>query len=488
LPPIVTASGTYFAAQALLLLAGLISMPVTTRLLSKSEYGLLSVAFTAAAVLSLIGRLGLGDAALRLYSEYRQQTGARLRELCESLLSGTFIASALVALGVAVAIGRPGGEWSPVVVLVAVLVLVRAVSTVVFEIQRAQERAFAYALSQLGIRYGTTVVAVAAMLVWARTAVAVIAAALLVEVAMLGWRLAELRRQGLIVRPRLSPALRAALSYGLPLALAGSARYVLDYGDRLLIERMLGLEAVAIYSVPYDLSHRLGDALMLPVQLAAVPLLFRLWGEKGPEAASRMASQVLTYVIALGAPVVVLYLLYNQAVIVLLASTKYAASSDLTPYLLPGILLERLSFVVVVGLTVQKRTVSLALILCAAAMLNLILNLLLIPLWHLTGAAIATTTAYAAMFMAQYWMSRTSIRLRVDGVVVAKAAAATAAALALLSVTDRIGSSGVADLAISVVAGGAAAFAVFALLDARLRRVLRPLPWTTRRETDATSG
>jgi O-antigen/teichoic acid export membrane protein len=364
---------------------------------------------------------------------------------------------------------------------------VRAVSTVVFEIQRAQERALAYALSQLGIRYGTTIVAVAAMLVWARTAVAVIAAGLLVEVAVLGWRLAELRRHGLIARPRLSPVVRAALSYGLPLALAGSARYVLDYGDRLLIERMLGLEAVAIYSVPYDLAHRLGDALMLPVQLAAVPLLFRLWVEKGPEAASRMASQVLTYVIALSAPVVVLYLLYNQAVIVLLASTTYTASAALTPYLLPGILLERLSFVVVVGLTVQKRTVPLALILCAVALLNLILNLLLIPVWHLTGAAIATTTAYAAMFTAQYWMSRASIRLRVDGMVVAKAAAATAAAVALLSVTDRIRASDVTEVASSVVAGGAVAFAVFAVLDARLRRAL-PRPWTTSNETDATSG
>src|SRR5215468_4563933 len=70
-------SRTYFASHALLLLAGLISMPLLTRLLSKTEYGFLSVILTTTSMLAVLGGLGFGDAAVRHLPGQRRRGAER---------------------------------------------------------------------------------------------------------------------------------------------------------------------------------------------------------------------------------------------------------------------------------------------------------------------------------------------------------------------------------------------------------------------------
>ena len=59
----------YFAGQCLVLLAGFISMPIMTRLLSKEEYGLLNLVFLTTTLLGTIAHLGFAPAIARFYAE-----------------------------------------------------------------------------------------------------------------------------------------------------------------------------------------------------------------------------------------------------------------------------------------------------------------------------------------------------------------------------------------------------------------------------------
>jgi O-antigen/teichoic acid export membrane protein len=326
------------------------------------------------------------------------------------------------------------------------------------------------------------VLAIAGMLLFRRDAATVLVATLMVEGVSMLIRLTDLWKRGVIAIPeRVQGVLGPAIAYGLPLTLAGSARFFLDYADRFLIERMLGLDAVATYGVPYDIAAKLGETLSTPIQLAAVPILFRLWGAEGRVAASRFASDVFTYTIAIAIPVAALYLIYSESLIVLLASEKYRGAGALTPYILPGVLLGSLNFIVTAGLTVQKRTVVLALTVSGAALINVVLNLVLIPHWQLVGAAIATTTAYAALVVMNYVLGGAAIELRLHSEVVLKAAAATAFAIAVLASLEMTAPGGIADLVYGLLLGSAAAAAVFVALDARLRRLaFVQMPWSRR--------
>jgi len=261
-----------------------------------------------------------------------------------------------------------------------------------------------------------------------------------------------------------------AIAYGAPLAVAGAAHLFLSYGDRLVIERFLGLDAVATYSVPYDIAERLGDLLLLPAQLAVVPIIFRLWSEEGSRATGQFVSQVFTYMIAVLIPAAALYAIFSREVIVLLASSKYEESAALTPYLLPGVLLGSMNFIVVVGHTIRKETARLALNVFAAAVLNVALNLLLVPFWHLVGAAVATTIAYAMLVALNYWQSRDVVTLRLDGPVIRKALLAALVMIALVWGLGPVSALPLVDLSVRATAGAGMAVLSFGLLDGNARQ------------------
>jgi O-antigen/teichoic acid export membrane protein len=471
---VITASGAYYVAYGLLVVAGLISLPIMTRLLSKAEYGLLGLIYSTVSVLAVIGGMGFGEAAVRLYGEHRRRGPAALRDLCNTLVGGSLAAGGMIAIIVAATAtllrDENASSYVACLPLASLLVLIRSGSGIAGQIYRAQERAVAHAAAQISMRYGTMIVAISFLLLFRRAAYTVIVAAALVEVTVLAVRLFDLRRSGIISMPRLAPqVLATAASYGLPLALASSAHFLLSYADRFMIERLLDLDAVGTYSVPYDIAAKLGEALSTPVQLAAVPIIFRTWLVEGRDAASRFTSDVLTYVVAILLPIATLYLVYNEALIVVLASEKYADAASLTPFLLPGIAMGSINFIVTAGLTVQKRTMVLAALVCGAALLNVGLNLILLPLWGLTGAAVATTIAYAALLGSNILAAGAALELRLRWEVLLKAAAATVASISLLWALDLIAAVSLPQLALGLGLGTAAALCVFVALDQRLR-------------------
>jgi O-antigen/teichoic acid export membrane protein len=474
LPPVVAASGAYYVAYFLVIVAGIISMPIMTRLLTKAEYGLLGLIYSTASVCALIGALGFGEAVVRLYGEHLARGPAALRRLCSTLVAGAPLAAAPWA---AVLMAMP--SWSAPATspyldclpLAGALVVIRAASGVLYQIYRAQERAVAHASTQVAVRYGTLVLAPLCLIAFPRSAFTVVAATIAVEATALVVRVVDLWRRRVIELPRFDPSiLRSAIGYGLPLALAGSARFLLDYADRFLIGRMLGLEAVAIYAVPYDIAAKLGETLSTPIQLAAVPIIFRLWMAEGRGAASRFASDVLTYMIAMSLPLVVLYLVFSNEIILVLASAKYRGAGELTPYILPGVLLGSVNFLIVVGLTIQKRTIVLATGVLGAAFLNILLNLVLIPHWQLVGAAAATTISYAVLVVTNHLLAAGALDLRVDYGVVFAAATATGVSLLVLHGLGLLTPGSLSALAAALSVGMGAAAAAFALLDPRVRR------------------
>jgi len=407
----------YFGAHLLVALAGLVSMPILTRLLSKADYGLLGLVLTAVPIAAMLAGLGLGDATVRLYPEARARGDGQARRLCESLFGGGLalgLAAGALALLAAGAAGR-GPELARCLSIGAALVAVRIASSVPFQIQRAQERAWANAATQVAIRWLTTAAALALLLAGPRRPSSVLLATLIVEVLVALIAVADLWRAGVLVRPRLArEPLAGAVRYGAPLAVAAAAGVLLAYGDRFVIERLLGLDAVATYSVACDTARRLAETLLAPVQLAVVPVLFRLWATEGAATTARFASRVLTAMAAVALPAATLYLAISHEVIVLLGSAKYGDASELTPYLLPGVVLSTFQFVAAAGLALAKRTAILAALASLAAALEIGLDLALVPHYGLPAAAVSGSLAQVFLLTSAWYASRTTLPLRPD--------------------------------------------------------------------------
>lgn len=465
--------------------AGFVSMPVLTRALTKEEYGLLNLTFATVGILALVGRLGFGEATMRFYYERSQQGVGRLREFCATMLSGSFISGTLVALSTLIVLQwlAPQENTARCLRVALLLVVIRAVLAVMYQIYRGQERALAFSIAQLTARIVPLAVAIVILLASGLTAYDVLVATTIGEGLVALICFSEFAGRGILGRPTLSRwHLSAAFSYGAPLAVGAYATFLLDYGDRFLIERLLGLAAVAAYAVPYDLVSTLAATVFGSIKLALLPVIFRLWESDGRAATSEFVSQVFTYSVALTIPGAVLLVLTSRDIIVLLASTKYSGSAALTAYLLPGVFMGEMNFLLASGLLINGGTIALAMLSLASAAVNLILNLLLLPRWGLVGAACATTMAYGLLMLGTYWLSRSVLQLRLRPLVLAESLLATAIMVLSLSLLGRISAQPVVNFFVRGTAGVGVAGLCMSLLDREIRqytwsraiRVLKP--------------
>jgi O-antigen/teichoic acid export membrane protein len=470
----IAASSTYFLFQALKTVASFVSLPVITRALTKDEFGLLNLTLATVGMLAQVARLGFGEATIRFYFERSQQGLRHLREFCGTMLTGSFVAGSLFALGTVLSLNwiTPQANTAQCLRLASLIIVIRVVLSVVYQIYRAQERVIAFSIAQIMARYASLAVAITFLLGWGSiSAYDVVLATVIGEGCVALFGTGEFAVRGVVGRPTLSGShLSAAFGYGTPLAVGTWATFLLDYGDRFLIQRYLGFDAVAIYAVPYDLVSALAVGVFGSLKLALLPIIFRLWETEGREATTALVSQVLTYSVALSLPCMTLLMLNQHEIIVLLSSAKYAASADLLTYLLPGVCVGELNFLVAAGLLVQRGTVAYAVLTFASAGLNVGLNVILLPRWGLVGAAWATTITFALMTLGTYLVSRRSLPLYVSPLVLGEAVLTTLLMILVVNLLGHVSSQPIVDLAVRGTAGVGVAGLCMSLLDREIRR------------------
>lgn len=480
---VVGSSFGYFFSRMLIMAGSFISLPVLTRLLTKQDYGLLNLTWATVGILALLNRAGFPEATIRFYNERLKLGRHELREFCSSMLGGTLGAGAIVGVASLIGVSWILGESRPSLAsclrLGILVAAVRAISVLFQQIYRAQERVMMLSTIQVITRYLSLALAIGFVLFIRADAYQVILGTLIAEAIVGAFCLGELARRGILGWPTLSPPIiRAANTYGVPLMFVSSASLILDYGDRFLIERFLGLQAVATYAVPYDFTQALAVGILGSLKMGLVPIGLRMWANGEAKPLSKLLSRVLSYSICLGVPISTLFILLNQDVIVLLASEKYVSSGGLIVYLLPGVALGELGGIVAMGLMIDKNTATIAAYSVLAGAVNVVLNLVLLPTYGLAGAAVATTLSYALLLTMIYAKSRRVVPLWLDYAVIVRGLAATVALVVVVLALGRLEGTLIERILVKGFGGIAAMMLVLLCLDANVRRwTLATLPW-----------
>jgi O-antigen/teichoic acid export membrane protein len=185
------------------------------------------------------------------------------------------------------------------------------------------------------------------------------------------------------------------LAFGLPLILSGAAGRFLNLGDRYLLLYFLGDVATA----PYEWAARFGGVvntfLVQSFMLAFTVLGLKAADESGSFELHRRAFR---HVAALAGWVVLGLALFVSDVSRLLTDVPaYIDTEGLVLLTAGGFAFYGLYYVVVNVLYVAGRTRAVAASVGGAALLNLVLNLILIPTIGVAGAAVATLVSYAAL-------------------------------------------------------------------------------------------
>jgi len=193
--------------------------------------------------------------------------------------------------------------------------------------------------------------------------------------------------------------LKKMLRFALPYLPASLGATIVQVVDRPLVLSMAGPKMCGIYQANY----KLGIFMMLIVsmfQYAWQPFLLTNAKEKN---AKEIFAKVLTlFLIAAALIWIVISLFINDLVTLNIFGhtffgRKYQIGWEIVPVILLGYLFHGMYVNFTAGIYIEEKNKYLPFITGAGALINVVVNLLLIPVWGIMGAALATLASYLLM-------------------------------------------------------------------------------------------
>lgn len=392
-----TTGAAYTAASILSKVIAVALLPLYTRYLSPEDYGAAEVLFAAVVFASIVVRLGLIEAILRFY--YLDEENPQ--EVVRSTFAGLFwlaTAGALVLLPFAGPISEALlKESAPGLVRIAIGGLwVLTMWEFMLTLFRLEERARAYFVTTLLnvlAAIGLTVVLVVGFEDGARGLLIgsyASGAAFVLGLIVFQWRRLSLR---------FDPALlRRLFRFGLPTMPAESSLYLLNFVDRLIIVRSLGLAEAGLYSLAVKFAQAV-NVLVRGFQLAWPPLAYSI---RDDDEARRAYAIVVTLFVAGCAWVVAGMWLFSRWIVRALAAPEFFGSYKAIGLIATGVTLYALYLVLVVILGRTGRTGFNFPAAIGGLLANVALNLVLVPALGIAGAGLALVVSYLVVLGLMY--------------------------------------------------------------------------------------
>ncbi|HEV2728263.1 MAG TPA: oligosaccharide flippase family protein, partial [Solirubrobacterales bacterium] len=184
--------------------------------------------------------------------------------------------------------------------------------------------------------------------------------------------------------------LRRLFRFGLPTMPAETSLYLLNFVDRLIIARTVGLAEAGLYSLAVKFAQAV-NVLVRGFQLAWPPLAYSI---RDDEEARRFYATVVTLFTAGCAFVVAGMWLFSRWIVRALAAPKFFESYEAIGLITVGVTLYALYQVLIVILGRTGRTEFNFPAAIGALVANVALNLLLVPPLGIVGAGLALALSY----------------------------------------------------------------------------------------------
>lgn len=200
--------------------------------------------------------------------------------------------------------------------------------------------------------------------------------------------------------------LKEMMAYGFPLTATLAVSFVVSSSDRFMLAWLAGAESAGSYAVGCDMVTRAVGLLLVMVNLASYPLTVQALENGGVDAAREAMRKNALLLLALGLPVAIgMLTMAGQITGVVLGPDYRLTAREIIPWIIPAALFANAkAFHADLGFQLGRSTGGQFKVMAVAALLNVVLNLVLIPLYGGIGAAMATCTAYAgAFFLSWNW-------------------------------------------------------------------------------------
>lgn len=175
------------------------------------------------------------------------------------------------------------------------------------------------------------------------------------------------------------------LRFSIPLVLSSIAIWLSLYIDRIMINHLLSVEELGLYSMGYRLSSVAG-LIMVGFQSSLTPLIYTYY--RDPETPSQIA-RIFRLFLFFALCVFLMLGMFSSDILRILTTPAFYEGSDVVVFLVPAFFLANM-YIFAPGISIAKKTEVFVWINIFGAIINIILNYLLIPIFGIRGAAFAT--------------------------------------------------------------------------------------------------
>lgn len=383
-------------------IVGFILLPLYTGYLSTAEYGILGILEISGQVLTSVLGFRLMAALHRWYfdTDYIEKS----KSIFFSLLSFSFFSALLITIIIALFSDQislilfDSETYSYLINLLLATVLLEVFFIIPTTLMKLQEKAVLYSLSHVGkliIDLGFTIYFITSL----GRKVEGIYEAKIIGFIIFFLFASRFIWSNLKIKFELE-IIKAMLVFSIPLAISSIAGILLSITDRYCLKFLGNLSDVGIYSLGYKLANTTKIIIVSSFQLAISTVVFKIMNS--PEN-KRLYPKLLTYLSFVTMVFVLGFSVFGKELVELLAQNKdYWDAYHIIPIISFSIFFGMLKDNTAYGIYISKKTAKIPLYIFGASLVNLILNILFIPIWSIMGAAFATLVSQIILFFFIY--------------------------------------------------------------------------------------
>lgn len=395
-------------------LSSIILLPILTKSLTITDYGIWSLFNSTFVFIPLLINLGLPYTMVRFLAVKNDK-----EEIKEEFYSITLLLSLLgiIAFVLMFLISKPlavilfNGNVA-VSQLLAVGVLIAVISSSFFSFFRTFQQMKLYSILLLVqtyfgmiivtllVLYGYSIAGAVLGYVISQFIIMVLSGALVVR--QIGFKFPKFEN------------IREYLSFGIPTVPGNLSNWLVDQSDRVIIGIFLGSAFVGYYSPSYTICSVI-LMLMAPFSLLLTPLLSSYYDRNEIEEVKIHLNYSLKYFMLLAIPTVFGLSILSKPVLTVLSTSQIAQNSYLiTPFVAVSLFLVGIYGITSQILVLEKKTKIIGSLWMISAAINVVLNIIFVPHFGIVAAAISTLAAYGFVFAVSLFYSQKYIEVKFE--------------------------------------------------------------------------
>ncbi|WP_439443716.1 lipopolysaccharide biosynthesis protein [Listeria aquatica] len=383
-------------------LLNLITIPVITYFITPEEYGKTSMFLVAQSLLILVINLGYDQAFAREFYEYKDKKNLLVTALIMPFLFAILLASGMIIFshffsqllfGVRI--------YDGIIVALAISVFLLILERFFLLLFRMENRGLEFSFFNILIKFSILVCTVLFLTNFKHNFITVIYAMIVGQ--MLGDFLLSIRCLSDLNLRHFQfdfDLLKKMSQFGLPIVLANFIYGLLVITDKLFLGYLSNFEQLGLYTAAFKIASAL---LIFQTTFTNlwVPTAYEWYQKKKPISYFQGVSECVMGIIAL---FFVLLLLF-KGIIIFILPNEYQEAQYIFPFLCFYPLMMTASSTTQLGIVFFKKSYLNIIVSLIAIVVAFTLYICLIPEWGAIGAAIATGTAYIALFLAKTYFS-----------------------------------------------------------------------------------